>query len=232
MKSTILVIDDDEKLNKLLSVYFERFGYDILTATHPKEGMNILDQKKPDIVVLDIMLPDMDGFEVLREIRRFNTIPIIMLTARGEVTDRIVGLELGADDYLPKPFEPRELLARIQSILRRTEGGPREHSLELGDLKIDSNRQVAFIDGEDIHLTSTEFAVLQLLVKNQGKVLNRDQILDELHGIEWEAFNRSVDILISRLRHKLKDDPKNPKYIKTVWGSGYIFIGGKKGSVR
>ena len=232
MKSTILVIDDDKKLNELLAVFFGRFGYNTLTATHPKEGMKIIDQKKPDLVVLDIMLPEMDGFEVLRKIRRFNTIPVIMLTARGEVTDRIVGLELGADDYLPKPFEPRELLARIQSILRRTEGGPREKSLELGDLKIDSDRQVAFIGREDLHLTSTEFAVLELLAKNQGKVLNRDQILDELHGIEWEAFNRSVDILISRLRHKLKDDPKDPKYIKTVWGSGYIFIGGNRGSDR
>ena len=232
MKSTILVIDDDEKLNELLSVFFERFGYNTITATHPKDGLNILDKESPDIIVLDIMLPDMDGFEVLRNIRRFNAIPIIMLTARGEVTDRIVGLELGADDYLPKPFEPRELLARIQSILRRTEGDLREKSLLFGDLTIDFNRQVVFIGGEDIHLTSTEFAVLDLFIKNHGKVLNRDQILDELHGIEWDAFNRSVDILISRLRYKLKDDPKNPSYIKTVWGSGYIFIGEKKRSDR
>ncbi len=228
MKPTILIIDDDSRLNQLLSVYFKKFGFNTITATHPKEGMKILNKKSPDLIVLDIMLPDMDGFEVLRTIRRFNTVPIIMLTARGEVTDRIVGLELGADDYLPKPFEPRELLARIQSILRRTEGGPREKSFVLGDLTIDFNRQVAFIGGNDIHLTSTEFAALELFVRNQGKVLSRDQILDELHGIEWDAFNRSVDILISRLRYKLKDDPKNPDYIKTVWGSGYILIGGKE----
>jgi DNA-binding response OmpR family regulator len=170
------------------------------------------------------MLPGMNGFEVCKAIRRDSAVPIIMLTAKGELMDRVVGLELGADDYLAKPFEPRELVARIQSILRRTRSAPQKEVKQFGSLQIDFQKHTVTVDGNPVDLTTNEFAALCLLAKNPGKVLNRDQILDELRGIECDAFNRSVDITISRLRTKLNDDPKSPRFIKTVWGTGYIFI--------
>jgi DNA-binding response OmpR family regulator len=148
-----------------------------------------------------------------------------MLTARGEVTDRVIGLELGADDYLAKPFEPRELVARIHAVLRRR--APDSQKAVFGDLEIDFERRLATLQGRDVELTTNEFAALALLVRHAGKVLSRDQILQELRGIDCDAFNRSVDITMSRVRQKLGDDPKSPAYIKTVWGTGYLFIGGK-----
>ena len=227
MKKTVLVIDDDEKLNNLLKDYLTQYGYSVISAEHPDKGLKMIPQYTPDMIILDIMLPDMDGFEVCREIRKTMDTPIIMLTARGEVTDRIVGLEIGADDYLPKPFEPRELLARIQSILRRTAGesSPIKNIRRFGSLSIDFDRQAAFMDDHNLDLTTAEFEILSLFISKAGKVLNRDRILDSIRGLEWESYNRSVDVLISRLRRKLKDNPKNPQYIKTIWGSGYIFIG-------
>lgn len=224
MKPTILIIDDDEKLNRLLKDFFKDFGFQTITAIHPEEGLKKLKQKSPDIVILDIMLPEMNGFEVCKTIRRTSTVPIIMLTAKGELMDRVVGLELGADDYLAKPFEPRELVARIQSILRRSRTIEQKQIGRFGNMVIDFQKHTVEVDSKAVDLTSNEFAVLSLLVKNPGKVLDRDQILDELRGIECEAFNRSVDVAMSRLRHKLNDDPKNPSFIKTVWGTGYKFI--------
>lgn len=170
------------------------------------------------------MLPEMDGFEVCRTIRQTSDVPIIMLTARGEITDKVVGLELGADDYLAKPFEPRELVARIQSVLRRTRLLTDTRSLSFNRLMIDPAKQIALIDGKPVDLTTNEIRALVLLAANAGKVLNRDQLLQELRGIDCDAFNRSVDITVSRLRQKLKDNPKAPEFIKTVWGSGYVFI--------
>lgn len=224
MRPTILIIDDDDKLNQLLKDFFKGFGFHTITATHPEDGLKKLKQKSPDLVVLDIMLPGMDGFEVCKTIRKFSTVPIIMLTAKGELTDRVVGLELGADDYLAKPFEPRELVARIQSVLRRTHTIEKKQISTFGSMVIDFQKHTVHLDGEPVDLTTNEFAALCLLVKNPGKVLNRDQILDELRGIECDAFNRSVDITMSRLRHKLNDDPKNPTFIKTIWATGYKFI--------
>lgn len=228
MKPTILIIDDDEKLNQLLKDFFKDFGFITITATHPEDGLKKLKKKSPDIVILDIMLPEMNGFEVCKTIRMTSTVPIIMLTAKGDLMDRVVGLELGADDYLAKPFEPRELVARIQSVLRRTHNIEQKQISTFGSMVIDFQKHTVHMDGRPVDLTTNEFAALCLLVKNPGKVLNRDQILDELRGIECEAFNRSVDITMSRLRHKLNDDPKNPDFIKTVWGTGYKFIGDKQ----
>lgn len=225
MAATILIIDDDEKLNHLLENYLQDFGYHIVAATHPEEGLKQVKNDPPHLVILDVMLPGMDGLEVCKTIRKSSTVPIIMLTARGEVTDRIVGLEIGADDYLPKPFEPRELVARIQTILRRTHLELKEELLEFGELVIDLPKHSVQLGGNLVNLTTTEFAALSFLVRNPGKVLDRDQILDELKGIEADAFNRTVDITMSRLRSKLQDDPKQPTYIKTVWGAGYVFIG-------
>ncbi len=226
MSKTVLVIDDDLKLNHLLKEYLEKFKFKVLTATHPDQGLAELRRNQPDIVILDVMLPDKDGFEVCKEIRTHSRIPIIMLTARGDVTDRVVGLELGADDYLGKPFEPRELVARIQSVLRR--GTPELNSeiLRSGNLILNLSRRSGRLGKKDLELTSSEFEILAFFLQNPSRVLNRDQLLEKIRGLEWEAFNRSIDVLISRLRDKLGDHPKRPLYIKTVWGTGYMFIGG------
>ena len=224
MEQTILIIDDDIRLNELLKQYLSDFGFAVATAAHPDEGLKLMERTDPALIVLDIMLPDMNGFEVCRKIRGKTAIPIIMLTARGEVTDRILGLELGADDYLAKPFEPRELVARIHSVLRRVQGETTPRSQAFGSLTIDFERREAYRDGNDLQLTTNEFEALALLARNAGKVLDRDQILQALRGIDCEAFNRSVDITMSRLRQKLGDDPKAPQFIKTVWGAGYLFI--------
>ena len=225
MLKKILVIDDDEKLNELLKNYLSDFGYKVLSATHPEKGLQLINSQKPELVILDVMLPDMSGFEVCKRIRRDSDVPVIMLTARGELMDRVVGLELGADDYLPKPFEPRELVARIQTVLRRTVRSDVSRVEKYGALKIDFPRRKAFLDGRDIELSTNEFTALSLLVRHIGRVLDRDQIMQELRGMDADAFNRTVDITMSRLRQKLGDDPKNPAFIKTVWGAGYVFIG-------
>jgi DNA-binding response OmpR family regulator len=225
MTKTILVIDDDEKLNSLLKDYLSEFSFKVITETNPEQALNLLKRKTPDIIILDIMLPGMDGFEVCRRIRKSYNIPVIMLTARGKVEDRIVGLELGADDYLPKPFEPRELVARIQSVLRRSLEIMKTSRLHFKNLVVDINKQLVLLEGEAVELTTMEFEILHLLMKSPGKVFDRDQIMDSLRGLDWEAFDRSVDVLVSRLRQKLKDDPKSPRFIRTIWGRGYKFIG-------
>jgi DNA-binding response OmpR family regulator len=225
MESTILIIDDDEKLNRLLTDFLGEFGFKILTATHPEDGLKKLNKKSPDLVILDVMLPGMDGFEVCRTIRQHSLVPIIMLTARGELMDKVVGLELGADDYLPKPFEPRELVARIHSVLRRAQKIDKTQPQSFDRLEIDFSRHIVKLDGEIVDLTTNEFVALALLTGNPGKVFSRDEILQELRGMDCDAFNRSVDITMSRLRQKLNDDPKSPIFIKTVWGTGYVFIG-------
>ncbi len=225
IKQKILVIDDDEKLNQLLQKFLGEFGFDVVTAGRPSRGLKLLKKEQPDLVILDVMLPEMDGFQVCKTIRETHSIPIIMLTARGETTDKVIGLELGADDYLPKPFEPRELVARIHAVLRRGAGRADVPLQSFGQLEIDFAKRCAWLDQEPLDLTTNEFMALALLVRNVGKVLDRDQILQELRGMDSDAFNRSVDITMSRLRQKLKDDPKSPTYIKTVWGAGYVFIG-------
>ena len=224
MKPRILIIDDDEKLTALLKAFFADFGLQALRAAHPDDGLKKLRQHSPDLVILDIMLPGMNGFDVCRAIRRESEVPIIMLTAKGELTDRVIGLELGADDYLAKPFEPRELVARIQSVLRRAGSAVRKPARKFEGLEIDSARQEVLVDGRSADLTTTEFAALKLLTDRPHAALSRDDILECLRGIECEAYNRSVDITMSRLRQKLNDDPQNPRFIKTVWGTGYMFI--------
>ena len=224
--SRILLIDDDEKLAGLLGTYFKRFDLELISALRPSTGMELLKAENPDLVILDVMLPEMDGFEVCRTIRKSSGVPIIMLTARGEVTDRIVGLEIGADDYLPKPFEPRELVVRIQNVLRRS--GPAEtetDELLFEGLTLNTERRTVELDGMPLELTTMEFELLSLFARNQGKALSRDEILNGLRGIDAQIFSRSVDILVSRLRQKLNDTTKQPRFIKTVWGTGYVFIG-------
>lgn len=225
MNKKILVIDDDEKLGRLLRDYLAKYDFSVICRTTPSTGLKSLKTERPDLVILDIMLPEMDGFEVCRTIRRDHTTPIIMLTARGEVTDRIVGLELGADDYLPKPFEPRELLARIQTILRRSRQDENQESRRFGPLFISFSRRQVTLDKTPIDLTSAEFEILQMFCRRPGITFSRNQILEQLWHLDWDNESRSIDVLISRLRQKLADDPKNPRFIRTIWGSGYMFLG-------
>jgi DNA-binding response OmpR family regulator len=221
----ILIIDDDIELSKLIIEFLESFNYDIYAKYTPEEGLAFLNETSADLIILDIMLPGMDGFQVLRKIREDSTTPIIMLTARGEVTDRIVGLELGADDYLSKPFEPRELLARIQSILRRSQSpGSMVDILEFDLLTIDKLKQEVLLEGEVVHLSTTEYEALLLFSENPGQVLDREQLVENLRGITWQSYDRSVDVLVSRLRNKLGETPSNTQFIKTVHGVGYKFI--------
>jgi len=223
--TNILLIDDDEKLGSLLEVFFKRFDLSLSVAHEPVAGLEKLASENPDLVILDVMLPGQDGFEVCRTIRKTSSVPIIMLTARGEVTDRIVGLEIGADDYMPKPFEPRELVARIQGVLRRAvTGKPQGQQLEYEGLEVDLERRTAKLDGELLELTTMEYQLLALFAANPGKTYTRDEILNELRGIDAQLFSRSVDILVSRLRQKLGDTSKQARFIKTVWGTGYAFI--------
>jgi len=222
----VLFIDDDERLGALLTTYMGRLGFAVRAVTHPEQGLRALKADPPDIVILDVMLPDMDGFAVCRKIRESSRIPIVMLTARGEVTDRIVGLEMGADDYLPKPFEPRELVARLQAVLRRGENTQNPERVRIGDLDLNWATRAAQMQGRDLALTNAEFELLALLVRNRSRVLSRDRIINEIRGIDWEVYDRSIDVLVSRLRQKLGDDPKHPAFIRTLRGSGYLFIGG------
>jgi OmpR family response regulator RpaB len=221
----LLLIDDDEQLGAPLATYFRRFEFELQHATRPSEGLKRLRGGGFDVAILDVMLPEMDGFELCRTIRRESNIPIVMLTARGDVMDRVVGLELGADDYLPKPFEPRELLARIQTILRRAAPanghGARQLRFE-GGLAIDLDRRTVQRDGLGVELTSTEFELLAMLAQAPGKVYSRDDILEKLRGQSAEDIHtRAVDILVSRLRRKL--EPLD--CIKTLRNAGYTFAG-------
>ncbi len=216
----LLLIDDDEKLANNLSDYFAQYHWALHSAQHPHKGLQMVKSIKPDLVILDVMMPEMDGFEVCRRIRQSSEVPIMMLTARGEVMDRVVGLELGADDYLPKPFEPRELLVRIQNILKRVESHRSESGLCFKRLEIKPELRQVLLDEKVINLTTAEYQLLLLLASSPQKNFTRDEILNSLKGIDVELFSRSIDIAISRLRKKIA--PLD--YIKTVWGSGYSFI--------
>jgi two-component system OmpR family response regulator len=221
----ILLIDDDERLAELLQQYFMQHNLTLHSATRPSEGLAKLETNNFDLVILDIMLPEMDGFEVCRTIRKQNEIPILMLTARGEVMDRVVGLELGADDYLSKPFEPRELVARIQNILKRSGNIPSQKKiLTFEDLTVDTGMRQVQVSGAEVPLSTMEYQLLELFAKTPGKTFTRDEILNHLKGIDTEILSRSVDILVSRLRQKIKP----LELIKTVRGSGCIFVGNSK----
>jgi DNA-binding response OmpR family regulator len=222
----VLVVDDDDALCGLLTEYLARFGMTVTAAGRPEDALRLLREAPPDLVVLDVMLPDEDGFAVCRRIRERSPVPVIMLTARGDLADRVLGLTLGADDYLPKPFEPRELVARIEAVLRRGAPDPAGEVLRAGPIALDLTARTATLDGAPLSLTTAELELLALLVRSRGRVLTRERILDETRGLEWESFDRSVDVLVSRLRHKLSDDHRAPRFIRTVWGKGYLFVGG------
>ena len=216
----LLLVDDDEKLAEPLQAYFSRFDLDLESETLPLQAIDRIQRESFELVVLDVMLPQIDGFETCRRIRQFSDIPIIMLTARGDVMDRVVGLELGADDYLPKPFEPRELVARIQNILKRSKDTSNRELFEIGDIRIDLNKKLVEKNGQSVDITSSEFSLLTLLIQNQDRVFSRDDIMHELKGIDADIYSRAIDVLVSRLRQKLQ----RPELIRTVRGAGYQFV--------
>jgi two-component system phosphate regulon response regulator OmpR len=224
MADEILIVDDDTRLSAMLSDYLTGNGFSVRSAPTAGAGLAQLTRDPPDAVILDVMLPDFDGFETCRRIRAVSDVPILMLTAKGEETDRIVGLELGADDYLPKPFNPRELLARIRAILRRRTGAvPEGKVLRFGRLEIDPASRIARLDGRDCVMTGHQFDLLVVLAENAGRTLTREQLMDQLKGQAFDVFDRSIDVHISRIRAAIEDDPKSPRRIVTVRGAGYVF---------
>jgi DNA-binding response OmpR family regulator len=226
MSPRLLLIDDDARLTAMVGDYLRRAGYAVEVAGSLAEGRERIGRELYDALVLDLMLPDGDGLELCRDLRavpRTRGLPLLMLTARGEPMDRIVGLELGADDYLPKPFEPRELLARIKALLRRAQPSADDEVLRFGRLEVDPGERQARLDGRACELTSYQFDLLLVLARAPGRVLSRDQIMDALKGHALEAFDRSIDVHISRIRAAIEDDPKMPRRILTVRGAGYVF---------
>jgi len=226
----LLVIDDDARLRDLLSEYLGSRGFSVATAADGDAGLAALRGGGFDLAVLDVMMPGKDGFTVVRELRATSRVPVILLTARGDETDRIVGLELGADDYLPKPFNPRELLARIEAVLRRSEAPAPDAVLRAGGLVVDPDRRTVVLDGVPIELTTTEFEILRVLVANAGRVVPRERLMELARGDEFAAFERSVDVHVSHVRRKLGDDPKQPAWIKTIRGVGYMVPRGPGGA--
>jgi len=230
MEKTVLLVDDDEKLQALLKEYLEGYGFEVRSSLDGGGVMETLRETPPELVILDVMMPGKNGLEVLRDIRAESTVPVLMLTAKGDETDRIVGLEMGADDYLPKPFNPRELLARMNAVLRRQggegDGRKREEGpwIRAGGVALNTARQTVTMDGTEHELTSTEYRVLKVLMTHPDTVLSRDQLMNLAMGRDYMAFDRSIDVHISRIRAMVETDPKSPRRIRTVWGSGYRFV--------
>jgi two-component system alkaline phosphatase synthesis response regulator PhoP len=222
--ATILIIEDEPELIKVLRSYLEQAGFSVLTAQRGDTGLSVWEHKRPDLVILDLNLPGMDGLDVAREIRRKGDTPIIMLTARVEETDQLIGLELGADDYIPKPFSPRIVVARVRALLRRSEAAPSvSQVLRIADLEIDLDGHTVQRAGQPIELTPTEFSLLTVLAGQPGRAFSRQQLLEASQGSAYEGYERTIDAHIKNLRAKLEPDPKNPHYIETVFGIGYRF---------
>jgi len=231
MPDRILIIEDDRQLTDMLTEYLQPLGMRVTAAGSAVEGLRLVERDAFDALVLDVMLPDGDGFDVCRKVRSRSDIPILMLTARGDELDRIVGLELGADDYLPKPFNPRELLARLRAILRRRNvpAAARNQTLQFGRLEIDRDARAVRVDGEPRALTGYQFDLLSTLAAHAGRVMSRDALMEKLKGENLEAFDRSLDVHISRIRAAIEDDPKHPRRIITVRGAGYVFAKHQEG---
>ncbi len=221
---TILVVEDELKIARLVRDYLEQAGYSVLTAPDGESGLTLWRSHGPDLVVLDLGLPGMDGYDIARTPRRESMIPIIMLTARTEETDKIVGLELGADDYVTKPFSPRELVARVRALLRRVDGGePATETIRAADVEIDVPKMRVTVGDRTVDLTPTEFEILKTLAASPGRIFTRGQLLDVLHGISFESYERAIDAHIKNLRRKLEPVPGSPRYVLTVYGVGYRF---------
>jgi two-component system alkaline phosphatase synthesis response regulator PhoP len=224
MRGRILVVEDETKIAELVKAYLEKEGFEVTVAMTGQQAVSIL-KNQFDLIILDLMLPDMDGEDICRSIRKDSDIPIIMLTAKSEEEDRIKGLGIGADDYVVKPFSPRELVARAKALLRRTKGTKQSVSFNKGDLVIDSLRFEIKKDGAPVVLTPTEFKLLQCLAEHPGQIFSRLQLVNIILGYDFEGYDRTIDAHIKNIRHKIEEDPRDPSYIKTVYGVGYRFIG-------
>jgi len=225
MQKLILIVDDEPKIVKLTCDYLVKDGFRVTCAEDGLTALAKARREKPDLIVLDLMLPEMDGREVCRTLRRESDVPIIMLTARSDEADQLVGLELGADDYITKPFSPRTLVARVRAVLRRVGGHLKPQTMiHVGDLEIDLAGHSVRLKGESIHLTPNEFRLLEVLARHPGQLLTREQLVDQMHGISLESYDRSIDSHIKNLRRKLEADQSRPVYIKTVYGEGYRFM--------
>ena len=219
--ATILIVDDEPKIVRLVADYLADAGFGVMTARTGDEALMRVRTQTPDLVVLDLGLPGLDGLDVTRAIRRAGELPIIMLTARDDETDRVIGLELGADDYVTKPFSPRELVARVRAVLRRHAGSGERDQLRAGDLVLDVPRMRVVRGDQPIDLTATEFALLAAMARHPGRVFTRSQLLDAIHGVAFEAYERAIDAHVKNLRRKLEPDPHAPRYLLTVYGVGY-----------
>ncbi|HEX2428385.1 MAG TPA: response regulator transcription factor [Gaiellaceae bacterium] len=221
---TILVVEDEPGIARLVQDYLERAGFAVVRASTAADALALARAKTPALVVLDLGLPDVDGLDVARELRRLGDTPIVMLTARGDESDRIVGLELGADDYVVKPFSPKELVARVRAVLRRGErAAPRAETVRALDVVIDVPRRRVTVGDRRVELTATEFALLETLAREPGRVFSRGQLLDAVHGVSFESYERAVDAHVKNLRKKIEPEPGPPRYIQTVHGVGYRF---------
>jgi len=222
--SRVLVVDDDPGIVKLVRAYLEQAGFEVAAAADGKKAMQIARNEKPDLVVLDLMLPEMDGWDVCRALRKESEVPIIMLTARVEESDKLIGLELGADDYVTKPFSPRELVARVRSVLRRAGGEPpKPERISRSDITVDLTRHTVVVGGQPRDLTPTEFNLLATLMDDPGRAFTRSQLLEAVQGYAYDGYERTIDVHIKNLRQKIEVDPGDPAHIKTVYGIGYKF---------
>lgn len=225
-QSSVLIVDDDPKIAKLLHSYFDREGFSVLTAHDGNTALQLYHGKKPDILVLDLMLPGVSGLDICRQIRQESNTPILMLTARDEETDRLIGLELGADDYVSKPFSPREVVARVKAILRRTRKAPEKlEPFRIGPFLIDTAGYTISAEGSAIDLTPTEYKIFELLATHPGQVFTRYQMVEQVQGVAFEGYERTIDAHVKNLRRKIGDNSKDPRIIQTVYGVGYKFAG-------
>jgi len=224
MSKRILIVDDEPKIVRVLRGYLEVAGFQVVAAYDGTEALAAFRNEAPDLIVLDLMLPEIDGLDVARAIRRESDVPIIMLTARVDEADRLIGLELGADDYVTKPFSPREVVARVRAVLRRVGGSePASRVLSAGDVALDLDKRQATVGGQPVELTPTEFDLLATLVESPGRVFRRIQLLDKIQGYAFEGYERTIDAHVKNLRQKIEEDPRHPHYILTVYGLGYKF---------
>ena len=224
MTTTILVVDDEERVLSLLKAYLTQQGFRVVTASDGREALDVARQENPGLILLDVMMPEMDGIEFLRQHRKENSTPVILLTARIEESDKVVGLELGADDYVTKPFSPRELAARVRAVLRRVgREVPGPESFQAGSLKLDRQMRRVTVKDRQVDLTPSEFELLACLMSVPGKVFTRFELLDQLHGMAFKGYERSIDLHIKNLRAKIESEPRRPRYIETVYGVGYRF---------
>jgi len=219
--ATILVVDDEPKITRLVRDYLEGAGFTVVTAADGQEALMRVRTEHPDLVVLDLGLPGLDGLDVTRRLRRESDLPIIMLTARDDETDKVIGLELGADDYVTKPFSPRELVARVRAVLRRRDRGGSDDQLRAGGLTLDVPRMRLDVDGRSVELTATEFSLLAAMARQPGRVFTRSQLLDAIHGVAFESYERAIDAHVKNIRRKVEPDPHDPRYLLTVYGVGY-----------